>query len=94
MKMIDKIQTYLQAKDKLTEYLDFYPLYAFEFLTDKWFYSDGSLSWPKESLYSVDAFLVQEFEDCSIFKVNSRTGDVFYLVLLNSEKDESIYDYE
>lgn len=88
--MLKEIENYIKAKQKLEDALCHRIYLGLDLhKRAKWNLSDGFLEWEsKGETYYEEARLYAEYEDVSIIRVFSCTGDEFLMVFLNNNKVE------
>lgn len=94
MNALNAFKVFAAAKELLEASLTIRISYDVEVNTeDKYQFDNGDLRWgleleDDEFVYSEEASLMQEFDDCEIYLVRSCTGNKFLFVLDKSNKVE------
>lgn len=92
MRVLDDFKDFHEAKLTLQGKINSNISHDIELnLVDKYQYSEGSIRWDldnDEFMYSEDAYLINSFEDCEVYKVNSCTGEEYIIVFDKSNKVE------
>lgn len=81
MTLSEAMESYLSAKSIISEILGFYITHDITVVDDRWQFTGQDLYWKLDDAefeYCEEADIFGKFEEFTLFKIYSCTGDVYY----------------